>query len=183
MSESPNGPANLPRSHLRTPIPPPPGGPVRGGGDGRRRDRGDPGNLVPFASASRWEEGQVRPGWRPSLSAQNPSLALPPTNRGGAGGGGRRGARGRGGAGLGRTERAWQHLAGGAAELRHREPLPPAPLVPPAGSPPGARPPGALDAMKQLCLCAAASFAVGPGEGAREQAGGRARVLPPLPAP
>ena len=45
VSESPNGPANLPRSHLRTPIPPPPGGPVRGGGDGRRRDRGDPGNL------------------------------------------------------------------------------------------------------------------------------------------
>lgn len=46
---------------------------------------------------------------------------------------------------------------------------------------PAARPPGALDAMKQLCLCAASSFAVGPGEGAR--GGVLARALPPLPAP
>lgn len=122
-------------------------------------------------------------GGAPHLAPRTPPWHYPPPIGEGPGGGGRRGARGRGGAGLGRTERAWQHLAGGAAELRHREPLPPAPLVPPAGSPPGARPPGALDAMKQLCLCAAASFAVGPGEGAREQAGGRARVLPPLPAP
>lgn len=29
----------------------------------------------------------------------------------------------------------------------------------------------ALDAMKQLCLCAATSFTVGPGEGAREWVG------------
>lgn len=47
---------------------------------------------------------------------------------------------------------------------------------------PAARPPGALDAMKQLCLCAAASFAVGPGEGAREGAGA-GPSSPPRPAP
>nr|XP_033710557.1 ankyrin repeat domain-containing protein 24 isoform X3 [Tursiops truncatus] len=49
---------------------------------------------------------------------------------------------------------AWRDRAGRAAEPRHRGPFP---LV--TSRSPAARPPGALDTMKQLCLCAAASFA------------------------
>ncbi|KAJ8792939.1 hypothetical protein J1605_003907 [Eschrichtius robustus] len=49
---------------------------------------------------------------------------------------------------------AWRDCAGRAAEPRHRGPFP---LV--TSRSPAARPPGALDTMKQLCLCAAASFA------------------------
>ncbi|XP_057397663.1 ankyrin repeat domain-containing protein 24 isoform X3 [Balaenoptera acutorostrata] len=49
---------------------------------------------------------------------------------------------------------AWRDCAGRAAEPRHRGPFP---LV--TSRSPVARPPGALDIMKQLCLCAAASFA------------------------
>ena len=76
---------------------------------------------------------------------------------------------------------AWRDCAGRAAEPRHRGPFP---LV--TSRSPVARPPGALDIMKQLCLCAAASFAVGPGEGAGER-GGRGPFLPspsrPSPSP
>uniref|UniRef100_A0A8C6AQR7 Ankyrin repeat domain 24 n=1 Tax=Monodon monoceros TaxID=40151 RepID=A0A8C6AQR7_MONMO len=50
---------------------------------------------------------------------------------------------------------AWRDRAGRAAEPRHRGPFP---LV--TSRTPAARPPGALDTMKQLCLCAAASFAL-----------------------
>ncbi|XP_032482125.1 ankyrin repeat domain-containing protein 24 isoform X4 [Phocoena sinus] len=50
---------------------------------------------------------------------------------------------------------AWRDRAGRAAEPRHRGPFP---LV--TSRSPAARPPGALDTMKQLCLCAAASFAL-----------------------
>jgi hypothetical protein len=74
--------------------------------------------------------------------------------------------------------RSSSHRRGVAVPDAPPTPAPPRPrLLGPCAS--GRRetrrpPPGALDAMKQLCLCAAASFAVGPRWGAR--------VLPPSPS-
>ncbi|XP_043767868.1 ankyrin repeat domain-containing protein 24 isoform X6 [Cervus elaphus] len=144
-------------SHLRPPHPPFPGQ-LKGGGDGCSRVPGDAGSLAPFASASWWREVQVWPRRCPSPRAHPHSLALPPNRRGGAGRGAAGGARGRGGVWFGWTARAGRPSSGFAGPyLRPLWPLRPGHLPEPGR--PAARPPGALDAMKQLCLCAAASFA------------------------
>ncbi|XP_043322153.1 ankyrin repeat domain-containing protein 24 isoform X6 [Cervus canadensis] len=82
----------------------------------------------------------------------------PPTVGEGPGGEAAGGARGRGGVWFGWTARAGRPSSGFAGPyLRPLWPLRPGHLPEPGR--PAARPPGALDAMKQLCLCAAASFA------------------------
>ncbi|XP_043322149.1 ankyrin repeat domain-containing protein 24 isoform X2 [Cervus canadensis] len=83
----------------------------------------------------------------------------PPTVGEGPGGEAAGGARGRGGVWFGWTARAGRPSSGFAGPyLRPLWPLRPGHLPEPGR--PAARPPGALDAMKQLCLCAAASFAL-----------------------